>query len=863
MEESLVNDFLEILDIYLDGNTNSQVDVLKNLEYIIENDGIRFVTTASWILNSQGYSNRIILGTFVFLNLALTPKSRSDLELIRNQWFLNEGLRNSIVESVYNYIKSSQNDIRNCACKSFSLIIGLELDRGLGFAQSVIELMKGFQCAEDVIGAIIAFHNLFFLKNFNEELHTEGFWECFLSILDESIRLIGSENVVVNETIRIEAATFISDSMKFAPDLITGPETAIKLIESMKSSLIYGNVDLYLNLHIIMYQLIKSFYQEYHMFMEDLFPVIMNGFASRDPVFLSVTLEFWLNLSQFERNYSILQQNDEGIPISPSSICISSIEVLFPVLIELIINRNDNSTSTEVIGEDSLFSKSAVIIQTIFGIDKNQVLAYLSDAIQALLTSNVWQENNAGCYLVSCVSDPFDPHFLAPISDYLWKVYNFFGSSIPRLVESSMWAFHEIIKSYGAMIFANGNIIEFVENLINNMVFDNETEPIFVLRFAKIITFICRSFSPYQSRNPINELFDLLYCFIKKLYMYEPLKENDNLAYNISESLNSLVISSPNDRNTSILSILIDINDLLKLSFISFDSSNQRYVFQAALCSNINIISSRLGSLPGIVYDDVISTLFHILSNRNQILYDEALLTISVVLIKRGKFIEDEMSHLLELVSEALDTNSTTLIDSCCVLLSRVFTHFLKLMHHYSLDIFKKLVNMLSIPDVESSYPRIIVCIADVINSIMNNSEECLIPEAEGVLNEIIIRFSNQSIDVESENSLEFGSQVFTSVAYTLNIYSRTFFMGDGSQKEKDELLLLSKLSSNIMKTKAYSEELIIELCKMFESFSSFCSKRHNCILNRFNNVECLKFGKIYRSQISRIESTIKKMKST
>ena len=673
------------------------------------------------------------------------------------------------------------------------------------------------------------------------------------------------------------------------------------ILSCLPASLRYPDENLFDHIIQLLFILVKQYYRISRGFVETVFDYVYNGLTMKNIGNMEQTafekmqnssIYFWKELGSLEYNLQqknvIAQQinaiktNSKYPQISIYGLTQIAAPKVVPQLIRFMEQINPQDIDVEDVEakpEPSMYA--TVSLAGLYQSCPSMIFNLVQPEIEREVNQSLWTNYHSALLLIYSIADePTDNCICELIAKY-WGFLIKSSDQLqpPRLRETALFVIGLAIKNYPQLI-SNGNLLDISpEERINQIlslmsyVLDvnsqqsisyNDTQ-IFI-RFANILYTLTEVWNDNRYEQKIGIFFNQILSIITHLINIGINNAKPYLIQCANEAKNNLLYYTNQDENIreNYIAIFNDTMTKLMNSFNLFASEDIRFVVQASLCSNISILSlifSRNEKLKDFLHQishSAIQVLITLLKMPNVSVYEEGLVAIaSIISCDREAISNEELNQILVFIQTSFISENANVINAGCILLGDIFQYLAQKYPHlkdnipYIFDSLNSLI--LNHPDMRDIHQFVLKAISDIF--LYGNSDEIRAnSELEDKLLTLLRAIVNQvnTLDLSSKNDTEYGNYFYENLSSVYRSYAITYYDNSNLAKEKEQLLLLDKLSQNILKlAPKINERVLLSFAKAAEAFATNCTRRNNVILNRFSNHKLLELGAKFNKKVS------------
>jgi len=289
------NDFLSILSLVTSDNEVELNKMHSEIMEFMRDDIVLFLHYSGMAILQDLNNYKICYVALSSIKNALTPSRSIPKELIAKKWILpiNNEMRECVKESVIQSLISTEMQIHNIAAVSLALIIQLEMCVWTNVFEIISENLPGndelsrFRLS-NVLYEIFE-HRIFDNSQDSLPFQFDHYIECLkVSLCSDS------EETILN-VLRCLRSMILRIPMYFNEDLV------IFFLDSLHNLVGTKNKNLFLEVHLFVYDICKAFYDQVFYVVDRIISVLVIGF-SNSIEFLPICFQFWSEIWFFECN---------------------------------------------------------------------------------------------------------------------------------------------------------------------------------------------------------------------------------------------------------------------------------------------------------------------------------------------------------------------------------------------------------------------------------------------------------------------------------------------------------------------------------------------------------------------------------
>ena len=333
-----LNDFIILLQNVYSGTAEDHITLDQQLFKLRNENVTLYLQHASTILLNDEGSSSLKLAALLAINIFIKPLRMTPLVVIRNSWMdpSNDDMSTAIKRAIIPYVTNIDERIRNIAAVSIALVLQIEGPRWSHIISDLINQIIDINASYITkIGIISTFCEIFQLPIFDNSILNEDLPEDFGLLIEfilNSLKI--DEN---NLLLREKCALCLNLMISRIPQFFDDTEKVKSILNIMSLALPISSLNLYQNLHDILYQISTLFYKSCFDFMEDIFTLILIGLQCDGNQFKAISLDYWSRIGKFDLELITLNETCHHL-ISTDSIS------LLPIILNMLIlvETNDN-----------------------------------------------------------------------------------------------------------------------------------------------------------------------------------------------------------------------------------------------------------------------------------------------------------------------------------------------------------------------------------------------------------------------------------------------------------------------------------------------------------------------------------------
>lgn len=903
MENSVENllSLIETATKSTDNEARSSADA--TLLEIMQSDGEGFLNNIYQIISNHENPPECIKVCSVILGRFLTFQNKAHYDYVKQIFDKNENaeLINNLLTTIDQMIKQIENtEIQMQGAQLISLILQLKPENIINILSQYIDLFWAentpfeFQCA-----VIQIFDNIFHLNNLMVIIknHRDAFFTIVFRFVEmvkfvlafnedinenEKLKILKSKSLVTLQTI-LDVSYYLSSRANVNIDFATD-ENILEILDIMNILLPVPDIDFYELCHNLLQSIARKYYIYNDEIVQKTLDLIFMGIsntAEGSVPYRCTSLQFLYDFSGFE----IETFQNYGIP--PKFIPLY-IEQQFQLIIECICSVNEADFDVEEPSTINLSNAAASALGRIFKAAPAQTFTEIKKFVEGLdfqngnwvikyVYSNLYYI--VGCRIPYQIHEVLKQHLKAFISKNFISMIQLMYSQHQRLREVVLWSIGQTIGHYPSLFADNVNPLELLNQIINaatmnDTVADN-VDGLIHKRIISLLHNICRCYTPEHVSSPLDyeSGSELIIPLILSILSLEKTQQDYDLIIRCYEALNCLY---QNCRlNPPAIDEYMRTTLMFYDEFISKDCDEFiKFTRVSEICSNISVLMSRIKNCIDIFInhpspdndillekaksyiDTILTKMFRLLDNKNEMIYTEAMRTIAMTIICGSKF-DDFMPNLEKLsdyILESFESNNDEVIASSCTLISDMFRVLPAMRENFSnlyLEVLDQHVNgdVLSI----TAHSHVFEAMADIVSVL---DREIAVQYIELILSTCNLFMPYMERDDES------GADACAAAARGMTVFGAISDPAPDLRAERSLIKNVEIICGNISALSAPIDHCYIRALEMIRVFAKFVSKKSIQRLHtgKFNSL-IEKAGK--RSSLKNaVEATVKALDS-
>lgn len=451
-ENMEINEFIRYLDNATIDDGNIRSESSKFIMSLRTDNPFLFFNLVFQVFDNENSSTSQVIVCLSAIRNMLLPSEEFQISQIYQNWysdFMNE-IRDRLKDFIFDLIHNEEYSIRGVSSSIYALIFAIETYKPFDdyWPQTISKFVDEFQSEESAehckLGIISFFHELMVLPIFSK-LKSAEYHRFFLNELHRFLQPI-IQNLIDpqsnSKTIFDYSILCLLDLITYAHEIFDGPDEITFLLQSYEIALQYVDAVQYQQLFDVLLQIIKRFYDNISIFMENIFDYVKKGIDCPNDDLVCISIGFWIELCRFEKGLV-----DSQSEIQIQNFALTSIEPMIQLLLVVISSINQRQKINDILIQSidliSCFSEdypeetakilNSQINSLIFSEDEDSIFTSLV-LIRGVCTKSIVNDN----YM----------NFNKIFGRICWLIINYeITDEIISIPYAAMWAANRVVMS--------------------------------------------------------------------------------------------------------------------------------------------------------------------------------------------------------------------------------------------------------------------------------------------------------------------------------------------------------------------------------------------------------------------------------
>ena len=884
ISEQDVNEIVLIFSNFLNENNEIRQKAENDINKKMNSDVIKFLSCCSSIIrNEQSQISHIFFALQSISRSFLMPGV--SIGFISEQWSqVDIIIKNYIKESLLFALKYNDQRVTNMASKAFCTLLIVEKISIFPLLEKVIQIIENNENEEMSIAGLDVINEVCgpnYLRLYNKY---ESVIE-FLKMLNFRMLSLFINSFNRSSKYQEKIALVIDTLIGTAQPLYQNNEIVMNLTNLIQQFLNNDISDgLYETLFHILLNLSIANYWRNDFNFQLINKVTINEINAdqvKSKEKLSIAIEFWTNISEFEltqiekiqkyekliKSYEIYikeRRLTERCPKIPTqrplefrnlSSMAGSLLVNPLLSLMLLIDPSDTSSEDVSIKEPHMDAMCCLVnffkinpqdifnAVKLFWIGQNPYSLTWTHQHALILTIGLICNKPESDEVLSFITEEITPNFVI-LRDFLIPMLK---SNVDKIVDTTLYTLKHFIQHY--IFVPSPDLFNILLESISNL-YQNCDDFI----YQRILYLLSTIFIAVQQRNQCHIIFEnyekicniifdginnskrSIDCYILSTRVLETLIFRSNR--NSFELLQNILLLSLNNLKDLISSFFHDQTTTIKQQHQLGIIKSFYYTFQ----ENPQLIE---------LSPDVVNTIFNLMEQKT-IVYDSALQTLVSIITSLKQISENLIDGILQFVPISLSSGSPSIISNTAYALASLFKEVFKNRESPPQVLIDGLPNTFGLIEnclkdslfTRDFYPLLLTSLAKIIKS---TGQYIPILKIEEMI-QLYTFFIDKPLDPEDENDVSFGNELYSSIFAGFSGILNALDNHNEEKYRNDKTFsrfLMTNPPRKFLNLRNLSDQCLISFCKYLHSFYHFFQRKanSNVLLNRSTNYTILVYA--------------------